>query len=250
MRLFTSEKIPAYLDDMTHRLHRRDEAEVPIVDLAYRLQPFTPDLAGELDGAVRRTLFRLSDGEPAPHLVGAIFKVANGQQQNVVVHSTPDTKKPKFAMIGCALSKTLRVRADADMPGFVATFRVSMEHPSGDELAYFQEALHKQMFLTFQPTQGDMLDELPEQGRPDEAREEELIRGAEAEEASEFASARREAVDEIGEGGGLEPARTISRRRADRKKRSALKETIAKVRKRRTRKTPKGKGKAGKRWRR
>lgn len=237
-----------FLDDLTHRVQRKDEAEVPIADLSYRIQPFTPELAGELDGAVRRTLFRLSDGEPVPHLTGATFKIVNSQRQNVVVHSTPDTKKPKFAMIGCALSKTLRARADADMPGFVATFRVSMEHPSGDELAFFQDSLHKQHFLTFQPTQGDMLDELPEQSRPEEAREEALTLQAETDEASEAIIAA--AVETH----GPERSRVLPRRHSDGKKRSAaLQQEIAALRKRRGRKpvpVRAARGKGGKKARR
>jgi hypothetical protein len=199
-RMFQSEKVGVYLDDLGHRLvkSRKGEGEVAMVDLTFRIQPLTPELAGELEPSVKRTLFRLTDGEPVQHINAMGFKLGI-PQQDLYFFTTPETKKIKFHLQRCDISKIVRARADADMPGFVLIFRASYAHPGKDELAYFHDGLYKQHFVSFQqtdPTLG-LTDDAPEVDEDQEARELEAQRQAEQDEASVL-------NDGDGNGGGLE----------------------------------------------
>lgn len=207
IRMFDTEKIGLYLDDIRHRMVKAKggEGELAMVDLSWRIQPLTPELAGDLDDRVKRTLFRLTDGEPVPH-VGAIGFKLGIPQQDMTIFATPETKRPKFHLSRCDVSKVIKARADADMPGFVLTFRTSYAHPSSDELAYFHEGLYKQHFATFVVTDPSLYSDEPAPDADQEAREREALRLAEQDDAAvmaeggeEFAAERAEAV------AGLDP---------------------------------------------
>lgn len=204
-RMFQTEKIGLYLDDIRHRKvsAKGGDGEMAMMDLSFRVQPLSPELAGELDDRVRRTLFRLTDGEPVPH-VGAIgFKLAV-PQQDLAVFTTPETKRPKFHLSRCDISKVIKARADADMPGFVLTFRVSYAHPTRDELQYFHEGLYKQHFCSFIVTDPSLALEPsePELDEDQKARELEALRLAELDEAAIMADGDT-ATSAATSGGGM-----------------------------------------------
>ncbi len=231
MRMFKSEKIGAFLDAMAHRVvTAKGGAETTFLDLTWRIQPLTPELAGELGDPVKRSLFRLTDAEPVPHLQTAGLKLGIPQQE-VFVFTTPETKRSKFHLVRCDISKIVSVRADKDMPGFVASFRTSFSNPDKDQLKYFNDSLYKQHFLTFQATDDALALEDEDGGAEraeNEAREVELQRQAEADQAAleagtgEYAEERRQAVNELDpddDAATAEPARHLPLRHKDRKKR-------------------------------
>jgi hypothetical protein len=151
MRLFDEDHVGCYLAAIRHRLEKKkDGDEVKMIDLALRVQPFTPALAAALDPDVRALLFTMTDATPKPKLA-AVHLALTVPRQQLSIRLLPELAE-QLVLCDCDISR-VRVRAEKGVDGFGLVFVVSYGPPSARELAYVCDWHTQQRFLTFQPQQ-------------------------------------------------------------------------------------------------
>lgn len=154
---FTSEKVGLWLDNISHRKVQTQDGEAPMLDLDFRIEPLTPEIASEIDPEIKRALFEMTSGEPRK-TIGAIgFNLAI-PQQNVQIFATPDTERARLALDRCDVSKIVARRVKA-IDCFGLRFRFSFSHPSKEQHAYLAEHLYGQFFVTVEQTDPSLFEE-------------------------------------------------------------------------------------------
>lgn len=152
MRLFTVAKIPMYCEGITHRLERRRGEEVKVVDLALKIEPFTPQLASALDqdeyGFIKRTLFKHQDASPIGDIRAVEFRPPS-ERQKLTVYATPDTEAAAIAFDGVKVIK-IRARCQKDTSGWVLYVHVSFGPLGKTELEYINYFYAQQRFGTWE----------------------------------------------------------------------------------------------------
>ena len=73
--MFDRELIPLRVANLQHRQMEKDDTEIALVEIQLEINPFTKDLAKELDDFVRRMLFTATDAEVTSKLKGAAFSL-------------------------------------------------------------------------------------------------------------------------------------------------------------------------------
>lgn len=106
-------KVPTFLDKIGHRVEtRRNGEEVKVLDLDCRIFPFTGELSSDLPDAsqIKRSLFKLSTGDPLTHCKAVAFRFAPPRQV-VTVFASTDTEKASIAFDQVAV-RNLRAKLD------------------------------------------------------------------------------------------------------------------------------------------
>jgi hypothetical protein len=151
MKLFTVPKVPCCCDAVTHRLERRKDHEVKVVDLTLRVQPFTAQLAAALDpkeyAFVKRYLFKQSDGSAIVDLKAAEFRLPNGRQK-LSVFPASDIATPSIVFDQVKVMK-LRVRTQKNVDGWALVVKVSFGPASKQELEAVSGWYTEQRAVTF-----------------------------------------------------------------------------------------------------
>lgn len=155
MKLFTVPKIPVYCEGISHRLERRKDHDIKVVDLALKIEPFTPQLAAALDpaeyGFVKRTLFKMTEGaEPVVDLKSVEFR-APRERQNLHAFAAPDVPDASMFLEAVKITK-IRARKSKDGSGWTLYVYVSFGPLSADELAWVNQFYSAQTFITFDET--------------------------------------------------------------------------------------------------
>jgi hypothetical protein len=120
-----------------------------VVVLTFQLQPFTSEMANDLN--VKGRLFSLSDGMPLPDILSTALKVAIPQQK-VALYEAPDMPKPSVELAEVDVSPIITVRADKEGPVYSALFSASFAYPSAADLLWLFHRVTMQTFVTMTPT--------------------------------------------------------------------------------------------------
>jgi hypothetical protein len=219
---FESEKVGIWLDNISHRKVQTQDGEAPMVDLDFRIEPLTPELAAEIDPEIKRALFELTSGEARKAINSLGFNITI-PQQNVQIFSTPDTERARLGLDRCDVSRIVARRVKGQ-DCFGLRFRFSFSHPSKEQHAYLSEHLYGQFFVTLEQTDPTLFEERGPFRKP--AREEEQPRLVEAADDDAEVSSDDDAGDNDSITAGepsQEVARLPMRRHADPRRAKAAK---------------------------
>jgi hypothetical protein len=162
-RLFSVPKVGLFLDSYAPGIEKRRDEEVSILKLTLRVQPFDSKLATAIDdglgddSAVRSNLFKLSSGEPKPHLDQAAFSLGCPRQQ-LQVYAAPDAPEARIAFNQVKISGTY-ARTQKDVDGFAFVLKASFGPVGRDELEYVHAWFRTQRFVTFEEAEPGMFDD-------------------------------------------------------------------------------------------
>lgn len=120
-----------------------------VVVLTFMLQPFTSDMANDLN--VKGRLFSIGDGTPLGDIVSTALKVAVPTQR-VSLFEAPDMPKASVELAEVDVSPVINVRADKEGPVYAATFNVSFAYPSAKDLLWLFQRVTDQAFVTMEST--------------------------------------------------------------------------------------------------
>lgn len=151
MKLFTVGKVGIFCDGIGHRLERRKNQDVKVVDLSLRVQPFTSQLAAALDtdayAFVKRILFKANGGDPITDLRSVEFKPF-GDSQKLICFASPDTTEPSIAFDQVKVTK-IRARTEKGVDGWALIVGVTFGPVGRAELEYVNAFYTEQRFITF-----------------------------------------------------------------------------------------------------
>jgi hypothetical protein len=171
-RLFTVPKIGLFLDSYAPSIEKRKGGEeVKILTLTLRLQPFDSKLAAAIDdglsndAGVKTALFKLTNGEPKPHLRRIDFNLAC-PRQNLVIFASSDTVQSRITLEHAKISGTY-ARTQKDINGYAFVFKAALGPVGRGEQEYIHEWLLGQRFVTFEEAEPSINFE-DEQGDPDQ----------------------------------------------------------------------------------
>lgn len=150
MKLFETEKVPMFLDSFAPRLEKRGGDEHTVRDLTLRIQPLTPELASACSGddLLKRSLFKLTDGEPLPGITSVGFSMAPPRQR-LLVYASPDTEAPSIMFDQVRVSK-VRARVEKGCDGWALVMHASFGPISKVEAEYIEAWYTTQRFVTFE----------------------------------------------------------------------------------------------------
>lgn len=159
--MFDTPHVPVYVERMGYRWTKVGRDKFKATELVLRIDPFTPELAGELEHA-KSICFRRNDAEVNPH-IDAVSFTFRPKLQTIQVFAEP-TLKPSITIAEAKISK-IKVRKPSDGSQWVLVFRATFAEVSGQELLYLKEALFEQRFLSFSDSQGGLFAESEEEAR-------------------------------------------------------------------------------------
>lgn len=170
MRLFSVSKIPVYCESISHRIERRKSGDVKVVDLALKIEPFTPQLASALDldeyAFIKRELFRGNDASVNIDLKNAEFRTPTDRQL-LTCYATPDSPKASIALDQVKVTK-IRVRGQKDGSGWVLYVHVSFGPLGKTELEYVNAFYSEQRFISWDQAEPSLEFETDGAGDEDE----------------------------------------------------------------------------------
>lgn len=213
---FESEKVGIWLDNISHRKVQTQDGDAPMLDLDFRIEPITPELAAEIDPEIRRALFELTSGEPRT-AIGSLGFNLTIPQQNVQVFSTPDTERARLSLDRCDVSRIVARRVKGQ-DCFGLRFRFSFSHPTKEQHAYLSEHLYGQFFVTLQQTDPTLFEERGPFRKPAREDQPALVENAEPGADDDAGDEARQAETAAE---GQEAARLPMRRHADPRKAKA-----------------------------
>lgn len=135
------------------QVREKDERRRVLV-LSWQLQPFTPEMATDLN--IKGRLFSLSDGEPLKDVISSTLAIA-APPQRVEIKMAPDQPRPSVELYAAQLQPKITIRKDREGPVYSATIYIVSDYPSGDNLLLLMQRVTEQFFITLTPEQGDML---------------------------------------------------------------------------------------------
>jgi hypothetical protein len=150
-------KTPMRLTSCSGKQKKNAEGDrVRLVVLTFQLQPFTSEMANDLN--VKGRLFSLSDGNPLLDVMDAGLKIAVPRQR-MTLYAAPDDEMPaSIELADVDIDPIIRVRLDREGPVYSGTFKVSFEYPSANNLLWLFHCVTEQVFATFEGAQASLLD--------------------------------------------------------------------------------------------
>lgn len=163
MKLFSTGKTGVFLESLDHRVEKRKSGETKVAVLGCAVRPLTVQLAAAVDEVIRGALFRRTgDAAPQPFVRALEFHLPI-ERQDVTVFASPDTVKPSILFQQVKIER-LKARIDKDSTAYTLTFKAVFGPCAAKELAYLEDWLNTQRFLSFEMSEPD-LDY--EEGSPD-----------------------------------------------------------------------------------
>lgn len=119
-----------------------------VVELAFLLQPFSPEMANDLN--VKGRLFSVTDGQPLPDIVSTALRVIMPRQK-VAIFEAPDMPAASVELPDVDIAPIISVRADREGPVYAALFKVQFTYPSAKDLLWLFQRVTDQVFVTLEP---------------------------------------------------------------------------------------------------
>ena len=161
--MFDKENLPVRFANLQHRQMTKDDQEIPLVEIQLEIDPFTKDLAKELDDFVRRMLFTATDAEVTSKLKGAAFNLAI-RPQAIAIRMAPDQKDASF-VIDEAKIGVLHAKRSKKSPTWRLVFTATCAPPSEHQLAQIVDSYLKMRYATFANAVAGLFDEEEKQER-------------------------------------------------------------------------------------
>jgi hypothetical protein len=156
MKLFNVAKVGLYLDTITHATEKRQDAEVKIVTLTLRVQPFDVQLAAAMPDGVRATLFKMTSGDPKDTLRRVDFALGV-PRQNLHIFAAPDTGQPSIVLTQVKIGGTY-ARTEKAVSGYGFVVKASFGPVGRTELEYICDWHLGQRFVTFEEAEPGFFD--------------------------------------------------------------------------------------------
>lgn len=153
-QFFTHDRLGMFIDDIGHRKIKTKDGETRMLDILFRIEPLTPELAGEIDPELKRIIYTMGSGEPK-RMIQAIGVKVDIPQQNLAIYTTPDTATARIMFDRCDISKTV-IRSIKDLDAFGFKFRASFGNPTREQLEYVDANLYSQVFVSSEQTDPDL----------------------------------------------------------------------------------------------
>lgn len=153
-RLFSVPKVGLFLDSYKPGMEKRRGEDVAVVSLTLRVQPFDSKLAHAIDdglgddSGVKTGLFKLSNGDPKPHIKTLGFRL-DCPLQRLVIFASPDTDASRIAFDQVKISGTY-ARDQKDVVGYAFVLNASFGPVGREELEYVHSWYRTQRFVTFE----------------------------------------------------------------------------------------------------
>ena len=171
-RLFSVPKVGLFLDNYAPSIEKRRGEEVKVLTLTLRLQPMDAKIATAIDdglgddSGVKAGLFKLSSGDPKPHIKRLDFRL-DCPRQNLIIFASPDTVESRIALTQAKISGTY-ARTQKDMDGYAFVFKASVGPVGREEQEFIHEWMLTQRFVTFEESEPSIEFGSDEDGDPDE----------------------------------------------------------------------------------
>ena len=155
--MFDRENVNIQFTNIAPRVMQKDEKEIALVEITCEINPFTKELAGELDEFVKASLFTRTDAEINSKLAGVTFRLAI-LPQTVVVRMAHDQKKDSFTIDEAKIGE-LHARRSKTTTTWKLVFTMTCSPVSEHQLAQIFDCYRKARFLTFADASPDLFAE-------------------------------------------------------------------------------------------
>lgn len=145
MKLFSVGKIGVTLDHIIHKMEKRKDGDVKVIELKCRIFPFSSQIALAIDEIVKTALFKRTSGEPHAHVKEFVFLLPIERQQ-VYIFASPDTEKASILFDQVKVSH-LRARTEKGAGGYALTFSLTFSQDD-KQLAYAESWRTEMRFLS------------------------------------------------------------------------------------------------------
>ena len=160
--MFTKPNIPVYLDMIQPAVGKDKEGdERQDIELTFRIHPISPELAAELDKAVRNMLWKQGNVEASEKVKSVSFDLTVSPQA-ILFRAAPDASRAHIE-IPYARCSDFKARKHKDVAGWAMTFKAKAPTPGEHELALLHAGYTKQHFLTFEQAAPDLIDAMEEE---------------------------------------------------------------------------------------
>ena len=151
---------PMVLSNVEFTTEVVDEETRRIVVCTFNLAPFTPQHAEDLH--VRSVLFDATTGQPK-EAIETIVLAVDAPLQLMTFAMAPDQTDRRIQMPNAQIESKLRakIKHDRDPLMVEASLKVSFHYPSASELLYIANGVNDTHYMSFEPMQGDLLDDAP-----------------------------------------------------------------------------------------
>lgn len=155
--MFKRSNIPIYLDSLTPAIGKDkagDQQNETI--LGFRIHPFSPELATELDPFVRNALWSIGKVDVQDKVKSIVFELLLPSFAMLWRPAPDATVGTEFPY--CRLDKSqVNAKKHKDVAGWALTFKVRIPTPDANILAMLHHGYTRQHFITFSPADADLI---------------------------------------------------------------------------------------------
>lgn len=155
--MFDCERIPIRIADVRHEMIERDEDEVGVTVLTCEINPFTAELAADLDEQVRAILFTRQDAVVSPKVRGVVFELSE-RPQEVQLRAAPDQSKASLHIVEAKIGP-YKARRSKKSSEWRLVFTVTFAPASKEQLASAVDGRLKMRYATFTDATPDLFSE-------------------------------------------------------------------------------------------
>lgn len=155
--MFKKANIGIYLDNIVPAIGK-DKAgdERRDLDVSFRIHPFSPELATELDPVVRGMLWSIGKVEASEKVASVGFDLKLSAQR-IMFRAAPDATRVNID-VPYARIKGISARKHKGIAGWALTFHAVFPMPDEHALALLHNGYKRQHFLSFEATAPDLID--------------------------------------------------------------------------------------------
>ena len=156
--MFDTADVAMRFEKIEPRRMEKDDLEIGLLEIELTVNPFTAELAKELDDYVRRILFTSTDAEVTRKLRSASFDLTI-QPQRVEVRMAPDQAEESFELQEVKILSVI-ARRGKKSSAWRLHVKLRCAPSSEHQLAQVIDCYTKMRYLTFEATQGDLFTEV------------------------------------------------------------------------------------------
>lgn len=156
--MFKKLNIPVHLDGVEPALGKdKDGEQITETVLAWRIHPFSPELAAELDAMVRNTLWSIGKVDVQEKIKSIQFEL-KVPAFAIALKAAPDMSHNSLEIPYARLDKNAVVaKKHKDVAGWALTFKTRIPTPDANSLAFLHAGYTRQHWLTFEPAEPDLI---------------------------------------------------------------------------------------------
>jgi hypothetical protein len=157
--MFKRKNIGVYLDSIVPAIGKDKGGEETLETiLGFRIHPFSPELAAELDPMVRSTLWSIGKVDVQEKVKAITFELKLPSFA-ILFAAAPDMSHATIEVPYARLDASqVSAKKHKDVAGWALTFKVRIPTPDAESLAKLHYGYTRQHFLTFVPAAPDLID--------------------------------------------------------------------------------------------